>query len=130
MTLTPLVRQVAAQIIDYINSLEKPAGATLSERYLAARLRVSRGPVRKALQWLYQQEIVVPGAQGGFAAKGLIANQIDPDPAASQTAAEELYQKIAAARLTGELNGRISENELLRRYQVSRPLLTRVLQTH
>ncbi len=128
MTITPLVKQVAAQIVDYINALDNPAGTFLSERQLAAKLLVSRGPVRKALQLLYRQGVIATAPQGGFIAKQGITEKIDSTSEINQSAAEQLYQQIAADRLAGKLNGRISENELLRRYQISRPLLARVLQ--
>ncbi len=129
MTITPLVKQVANHIADYINSLDNPAEAILSERPLATRLRVSRGPIRKALKLLQEQGIIEPGAKGGFVAKKApkkISSAFSSDPL---PASENLYQQIASARLSGELSGRVSENELLRRYHVSRSLLTRVLQT-
>ncbi len=127
MTNTPLVRQIANQIVDYINSLPEPAGVPLSERMLATRLRVSRGPVRKALQLLHEGGLVEKAPGGGFVAK--TPNRENPGfDIADSNHEEQLYQTLARDRLAGELNGRVSENQLLRRYQVSRTLLARVLQ--
>ncbi len=128
MTITPLVRQIAAQIIDYINTLTDPAGTPLSERQLATRFLVSRGPVRKALQLLHQQGLIDTAPQGGFVAKQVSAEKIDITGSTEQSSSEQLYRQLAADRLAGTLTGRVSENQLLRRYQVSRPLLSRVLQ--
>lgn len=124
---TPLVTQLANQILEHIRSEELSVGERLTERRLAEMLRVSRSPIRGALRLLEEAGIVQPGGHGGFAiakADGMLA--FPPEASASQDD-EQVYLQIADDRLNGRLPGKITENEFLRRYSLTRGRLARVL---
>ena len=118
---------LAAQIADLIQAEGHAPHTPLREESLAARLGVSRTPIRGALKLLqksghvYYKEnagvFVAPGAKGreGFR----VPEQARP--------AEALYRKILADRGRRALADTVSEAELLARYKVPRSLLARVL---
>jgi len=121
-----LQAQLAADILLRINAHAMPIGARLSERALAEALRVSRSPVRTALKQLAEQALIDPHPDGGFVV-GKGALKIKPAEIASETPDEEIYLRIAQERLDGLLPNRISENELMRRYDVTRSQLADIL---
>lgn len=123
---TPLIYQLASQIAAHIEASGYGNGHRLSERGLAELLRVSRSPVRSALRLLRERGLVDVSEQGGY----LI---VDPDLSliadleAHPSEDEQVYQRIADDRVTGKLPEKVTENELLRRYQLTRARLTRIL---
>lgn len=124
----PLISQLASQIVELVRSQDEPHGMRLVERKLAEQLRVSRSPVRGALKILEDHGFVKVAEGGGFYVDWnggeLPAALID------RTAPDEdsdVYFKIAADRLAGELPDRVTENELLRRYGLTRGQLSKVL---
>lgn len=122
---TPLTQRLAARIAEIIVTDRLAEGARLTERSLAQRLRVSRSPVRAALRHLEAMEVVTSFESGGFVVR-------NPDPAklfadADGTTDEDAYLGIAQDRLEGHVPDRITENELMRRYGLSRAQVTRML---
>ncbi len=118
---------LAAQIAELIRTGEQPPHTPLREESLAARLGVSRTPIRGALKLLqrsghvYYKEnagvFVAPGA--AELARYKVSDEARP--------AEGLYRKILADRGRRALADTVSEAELLARYRVPRSLLARVL---
>jgi len=118
---------LAAQIAELIRAGEQPPHTPLREESLAARLGVSRTPIRGALKLLqrsghvYYKEnagvFVAPGARDR--ARYKVSDEARP--------AEGLYRKILADRGRRALADTVSEAELLARYGVPRSLLSRVL---
>lgn len=103
----------------YLRDENPPVGDRITERFLAERLRVSRSPVRKALQGLLREGAVARTEAGGYvvAKSGLDV----PVPDEVQTAADDgAYMRIAADRLNGVLPERVTENGLMRRYDLTR----------
>jgi DNA-binding GntR family transcriptional regulator len=124
---TLLTAQLASQIIEYIRSEELGEGERLTERRLAELLRVSRSPVRGALRLLEESGIVRPNARGGFViAKpdGTLTSALEAPPADDD---EQVYRQIADDRVNGRLPERITENEMMRRYGLTRGRLVRIL---
>lgn len=121
-----LQSQLATDILQRINAQSLPAGTRLSERSLAEALRVSRSPVRTALRQLADQALIDPHPGGGFVV-GAGALQIAPTELINTFDQENLYLRIAQERLDGKLPARVSENELMRRYGVTRSQLTDLL---
>ncbi|CAM4269725.1 GntR family transcriptional regulator [Bordetella muralis] len=121
-----LQSQLATDILQRINAQSMPAGTRLSERSLAEALRVSRSPVRTALRQLADQALIDPHPDGGFVV-GAGALQVKPTALISTSDQEDLYLRIAQERLDGKLPARVSENELMRRYEVTRSQLTDIL---
>jgi DNA-binding GntR family transcriptional regulator len=129
MAPTPLTRQIAARIVDYIREEQAPRGTRLVERTLADHLRVSRSPVRGALRLLQDDGIVAPAERGGYTVLRT-ADQLDDVAAADDGEAdadERIYLRIAADRLDGELPDRVTENALARRYDLAPAQLARIL---
>lgn len=124
---TPLITQLANQIVEHMRSEGLGESERLTERKLAELFRVSRSPVRGALRLLEEAGIVRPTERGGF----VIAKPEGMLPAALEASStdddEQVYFQIADDRLNGRLPERITENELLRRYGLTRGRLTRIL---
>ncbi|SEF32222.1 DNA-binding transcriptional regulator, GntR family [Amycolatopsis pretoriensis] len=126
MAPTPLTRQVAARILDYIRDERADAGTRLVERTLAEHLRVSRSPVRNALRLLEDTGVVAPAERGGYTVVRT-GEQLD-DVALEETSDDEtLYLLIAADRLDGKLPDRVTESALARQYNLSPADLNRTL---
>lgn len=121
-----LASRLIPDILSYIASHQLAVGTRLPERTLAERLRVSRSPVRSALQQMADQALLMRHVDGGFAvaAEALVAT---PQAREEVSASERLYLAIARDRIEGELPLKISENELIRRYQVTRGQLADIL---
>jgi DNA-binding GntR family transcriptional regulator len=123
-----LQMRLASQIVDYIRTEELAPGTRLPERLLAERLRVSRSPIRGALQVLAGMDVVdnLNGAgfvvrKGGHELKSsVLSSPVEADD-------EKIYFTIAEDRLAGRLPDRISESEMIRRYDLSRTQLANIL---
>lgn len=114
---------LAAQIEQLIARESLSAGTPLVERALAARLRVSRSPVREALRLLAERGTVGPRPEGGY----LVRRRPKASPLTpgfvSEPAQEAIYLKISEDRLAGILPARVSENDLMRRYGLTKAQL-------
>ncbi|WP_232539859.1 GntR family transcriptional regulator [Azohydromonas aeria] len=121
-----LSEQLAASIEAWLAEEQVPACTPLPERAVAERFRVSRSPVREAMQLLAQRQVIVPRPEGGYA----VAERMQAAPALALPPADEdepIYLRIAQDRLEGQLPERLTENELMRRYDVTRARLAAVL---
>jgi DNA-binding GntR family transcriptional regulator len=121
-----LSEQLAASIETWLAEEQVPAGTPLPERAVAERFRVSRSPVREAMQLLAQRQVIERRSEGGYA----VCERMQAAPALALPpvdADEPLYLKIAEDRLEGHLPDRLTENELMRRYDVTRARLNAVL---
>lgn len=125
MTQTP--SPLAHEIARLVHAEGLAPGDPLTERSLAERFLVSRSPIRTALRELQRAGVLAAAERGGFkvadpsAAKALAASEPALD------GSEEVYLAIARDRLAGEIPDRTSENELLRRYGITRPRLQALL---
>jgi DNA-binding GntR family transcriptional regulator len=118
---------LAAQIAELIRVEEQAPHTPLREESLAARLGVSRTPIRGALKLLqrsghvYYKENAGVFVSPGSKERGQFKVPADARPA------DNLYRRILADRGRRVLSGTVSEAELLARYKVPRSLLSRVL---
>jgi DNA-binding GntR family transcriptional regulator len=121
-----LSEQLAASIETWLAEEQVPAGTPLPERAVGERFRVSRSPVREALQLLAQRQVIAQRPEGGYAVS---ARVLTPPALALPPAGEDepIYLKIAEDRLEGRLPDRLTENELMRRYELTRARLAAVL---
>ncbi|MFJ4623769.1 GntR family transcriptional regulator [Streptomyces sp. NPDC088812] len=128
VAVTPLTRQTADRIAEYIGSSDLARGTRLVERSLAELLKVSRSPVRRALRLLEREGVVEPAERGGYAV-ALVRTEIAGSAARgpAQDPLEEVYLRIAADRLDGHLPDRVTENALARRYALQPGQLTHLL---
>ena len=125
MTGTPLTIQLAKKISDAIRDGNIEAGARLVERKLADQMKVSRSPIRGALQLLEADGIIGSIESGGYVV-------IDPSKSLSIDSVDaknddEVYQKIAEDRLDGSIPDRVTENVLIKRYNVTPRRLAKIL---
>lgn len=120
--------QVAHAIVEHIREQRLPAGYHLGAQQLADMLRVSRAPVSAALKELGEAGIVYSEPHRGYFVAKPIGHLPSPTPAPPVDGEkEQLYFQIAEDRLSGRLPDRISENELMRRYGVTRSRLQLLL---
>ncbi|HWD01570.1 MAG TPA: GntR family transcriptional regulator [Amycolatopsis sp.] len=124
---TPLTRQVAARIVGYIRETGAEPGTRLVERTLAARLRVSRSPVRAALKLLADEGVVAVAEPGGGHTVARAVGELEVAENDDGDLGEQQYLRIASDRLDGELPDRVSESELARRYHLTPAQVTAVL---
>jgi DNA-binding GntR family transcriptional regulator len=122
-----LSHQLVNDVQQFIAGRGLAVGARLPERLLAEQLRVSRSPIRAALQAMEERQLLAKHPDGGFmVAAGALAPVISPrneEPSGEETA----YLQIAGDRIDGALPDKVTENELLRRYGLTRNQLTAVL---
>jgi DNA-binding GntR family transcriptional regulator len=119
---------LASNIHQHISSSGMAPGTRLPERSLAEQFNVSRSPVREALKRLAARSVVTPHPDGGYAVADSAAplDAVD-SPELADTADEDTYLSIAEDRLAGKLPDRVTENELMRRYGVTRAQLNAIL---
>lgn len=127
MQITPLTQQLAAQIAEHIRAERLEEGAHLTERGLGELFKVSRSPVRAALKLLEKSGIVRPGGRGGFVIAQPDAENFRKIDHVPNYDDDQIYLDIADDRVSGRLPDRVTENELLRRYKLTRARLTHIL---
>src|SRR4051794_6459816 len=119
MPQSPLTPQIAARILDYARDQPLRTNDHLPAQKLADLFRVSRSPINDALKLLEAKGIVRRAANRGFfLAQDPAALAADISGEGSPEAGEEVYFQIADDRLSGLLPDRISENEVMRRYDL------------
>ncbi|BCW62835.1 GntR family transcriptional regulator [Arthrobacter sp. StoSoilB22] len=123
---TELTSMIETEIRTYLRD-ERPAlGHRITERFLAERLRVSRSPIRKALQGLLAEGTLARTEGGGY-----VVARSGPDVALAGTTDagddDSAYMQIAEDRLNGALPERVTENGLMRRYSLTRAQVGQLL---
>ncbi|RZS84687.1 DNA-binding GntR family transcriptional regulator [Pigmentiphaga kullae] len=125
----PLTDTLAADIHRYIATQGLGAGQRLPERALAEQFRVSRSPIRRALERLAVERVVEARPEGGYvvteAAMRLPREQAEEAYGAASE--DDVYFRIARERLAGLLPDRFTESEFMRRYGVTRGELAAIL---
>ncbi|MBW9061598.1 GntR family transcriptional regulator [Agrobacterium pusense] len=124
-----LVPQISGNIIEYVQTNRMQQGQHLPLQMLADTFRVSRAPIMSALQKLESDGIVRAEPNKGFFL-AVDADKIELEAAGEDkdTAGDEaIYFRMAEDRLSGKLEERVSENELMRFYGVPRTRLLKVL---
>ena len=123
-----LAAQVAHRIVEHIRDNRLEAGHHLGAQKLADLFRVSRAPVTEALKALEEGGVVYGTPNKGyFVARPIAHIASSPPEAAAGESEDKLYFLIAEDRLSGRLPDRVSENELMRRYNVPRGRLQLLL---
>ncbi len=122
---TPLQRDLAARILEMARADGLGAGAQLNESATARRLEVSRSPIRAAFAQLAERGLVrrLPG-------RGIeLVGPPGPDAAHvdSPSELEAVLVRLAHDREAGDLGYEFSEQEILRRYALTRPQGRRLL---
>jgi len=128
MALSRLSQQIALRILDHVVSNKLERDTHLREQQLADLFRVSRWPVRSALKFLEEMNVVRSERNRGFfLAKGLSELKGTAIKVAAPEDDDETYFAVAEARLSGELPEQFSENELMRRYRLPRGRVLKIL---
>lgn len=120
-----LAARLRSEILSYLKDEAPEVGTPLTERGLAERLRVSRSPVRRVLYDLRESGYISQSETGRYqvARSGDSIGEIS----GPETRDEETYMRIASDRLDGILPDRVTENALLRRYDLTRARLSQLL---
>lgn len=119
--------RLAARILERIREQSLKPGEWLSENSLAADFGVSRTPVRGALALLAERGIVDGVARRGYVLKRAVREKDLQAQVMEETAEDQLAARLAADRFAAKLPDLVSEADLMRRYEVPRGPLTRVL---
>lgn len=108
---TPLQQDLMRRIVEVIHEDELQPGARLRQNQLAERLRVSRTPVRMALELLEAQGILQHEPN-----RGMTLVMVPPlvEVAQAAPADEELLVAVARLRREGKLSDQFAELELMR----------------
>jgi DNA-binding GntR family transcriptional regulator len=125
-----LQAQLSGQILAHIRERRLARGQHLPEQALADLFRVSRAPVRAALKALEEGGVVrLERNRGFFLEKGAeeLENGGEGAGAVPDEAEDEPYLAIASDRLEGKLPERVTENELIRRYRLTRPQAVKIM---
>lgn len=121
--------QITANILDFVKTNQMRAGEHLPCQMLADAFRVSRAPVNAALKKLETMGIVRAEPNRGYFLT-MDSAQVEtakPDGEPPHEEEDPLYFRIAEDRLAGKLEERVSENELMRLYDVARSRLLKSL---
>lgn len=122
-----LTPTLAMQIVSMIRRENLACGHRLTELSLADELKVSRSPVRKALQYLELQGVVASVPRKGFQLIRSASELGALELVAAESSDEDLYLKIANDRIRGELGEEVAESELMDVYKSARLQIQRVL---
>ncbi|HEY8566931.1 MAG TPA: GntR family transcriptional regulator [Beijerinckiaceae bacterium] len=119
--------ELAERIVELARQDDLGPGDRLTETGLAAALAVSRTPVRAALRELERLGIVALSPNRGATLR-LAPAAVDTTGWPKADGAEDaLIVELARDRRAGALADHVTEADLMRRYPVARPVLTRVL---
>jgi DNA-binding GntR family transcriptional regulator len=127
-----LPARLAAEILEHARRQGLGPGAHLAEQALADAFRVSRTPIRQALQALEGQGLVERHRNRGFFLKSppppsQAPGAATPAEPAAEPGEDPLYARIAEDYLEERLPQRVNESELARRYGVTKARLARPL---
>ena len=121
--LTPLQSKLVSMIVSHARLSGWEPGHHLTEESLLPVLATSRSPIRKAMAWLAAKGVLERRPNKGFFLRSLppsdsktLKSEIEPE-------GDKIYAAIAMDRLARRLPDVVSENELIRRYGVSRAQL-------
>ena len=117
--------QAARGVVDYIVEQGLAPGDRLSEQALAQQLGLSRTPVRAVLQHLQESEVVERRPKQGYFLRRPVERR--EDAGLEEATEDQLYERILVDILAGALDRVMSQNALMRCYQVGRGELTATL---
>ncbi len=122
-----LQRDLLPRIVDMIRQDGLEPGHRLPEAAFARRLLVSRTPIRSALRHLATRGVIAPLPGGGYSLLRPAEEIVEDEFAPATTQIDVWCARIAKDRVDGDLSPQNSEADLMRRYEIGRPMLLRVL---
>lgn len=129
MARNSLSPRISTEIIEFVKSTAMRKGDHLPLQMLADNFRVSRAPIMSALQKLEEKGIVRAEPNRGYflAVNGDAIDDLGPADGKAAEGDDAIYLRIADDRLSGKFAERVSENELMRIYEVPRTRLLKIL---
>jgi DNA-binding GntR family transcriptional regulator len=122
-----LALQLAPRVIDMVRARSMKAGEPLREQTFAQALGVSRSPIRRVFALLAEWDLAIQEPNRGYFLKqGAGQIQEAAVPCASDPF-EDFYLRVVDDILSGEIPAHFFEAQLLRRYEVPRGQLLKVL---
>ncbi|SDN00293.1 DNA-binding transcriptional regulator, GntR family [Polaromonas sp. JS666] len=125
--LTPLQTKVAREIVALVRREGRRAGEHLPEVHLSEQIGTSRSPVQAALRHLSKLGVLQQDLNRGYF---LVQDAKAWDAVAARFSSQPddpLYLAIAEERQAGKLSDEVTEAELMRRFNVARSTLRKVL---
>lgn len=125
--ISDLQAKIALQIVEYIKDNDLEKGQHLTEEKFAALFGVSRTPVRATLNYLEKIGVLKVVANRGYflaVTPGSINLGRLGIPMSEE---EKLYSNVVRDIVRGHWKEEVTEIDLIRRYEVQRGLVTRVL---
>lgn len=126
-SVTSLATNLMSQIALHIRSEGVGRGDRLTERKLAEQFRVSRSPIRAAMKQLEAAGVLEASERSGYHVLDVEAAARLSDGSENADPDEQVYLRIAQDRVSGKLPERVTENELLRRYDLTRGRMAKLL---
>lgn len=129
MARNSLTPQISENIIEYAKANGLGEGDRLPLQMLADAFRVSRAPIMGALKSLEAHGIVRSEPNRGFflAVDAQAVDAAKPMRSGDAEGNEDVYFRMADDRLSGALPDKVSENELMRMYDLPRTRLLKIL---
>jgi DNA-binding GntR family transcriptional regulator len=124
---TSLQLKLASRVIDSLIESNATVGHHLREQVLASKFRVSRSPIRGALKYLQESGVLVARSNLGYFLVRPVERLERFSTELPKADDETLYERIIAERFRGKVEDEFMEAEFLRRFEVSRATLRRVL---
>lgn len=125
--LTPLQTKVVREIVAIVRREGRELGEHLPEIQLAEQIGISRSPVAAALRYLAKHGVVQQDVNRGFFIVKDAKEWMQVADKLSSNPDDPLYLAIAEERQSGRLPDEVSESELMRRFDVARSTLRKVL---
>lgn len=119
--------QLAQRILTHIRSSGLQPGHHLTEQSLQQLLGTSRAPIRVALAHLAKLRLLRHQPNKGYFLARAFNRKNLADATLPVTDDERIYFSVASERLAGRLPDVISENEMMRRFGLSRHRLRKIL---
>ncbi|MBB3610258.1 GntR family transcriptional regulator [Rhizobium sp. BK602] len=129
MARSSLIPQISGNIIEFVKTNGMRQGQHLPLQMLADTFRVSRAPIMSALRSLEGRGIVRAEPNRGYflAVDSENLDALRSDNAKDSDGDEAIYFRIAEDRFSGKLDERVSENEMMRLYDLPRSRLLKIL---
>jgi DNA-binding GntR family transcriptional regulator len=123
----PLTQRVSRYVLDQALAGGYGSGHHLTESELATRLSISRTPVRAALRFLHERQLLDHQPNRGYTLSADRAALERARQAMPEDEEKKLYYSLLRDRLAGKLPARIHELEIAKTYRVAPALLQSVL---
>lgn len=124
---TRLALAASRQILDQAVAGRLAAGDRLTELGLAAKLGISRTPVRAALRFLHQHGLLEHEPNRGYTLRASQDELVRVQRALPQDEASTFYYQLLRDRTAGRLGAQVTERELEQGYGMRATLVREVL---